>query len=86
VYGTPVVPVSTLRPTLSPASMLVSVAKPAMPSFFGMLPGSLFQAVVPGKQFSRTIALPVAHEAACGVAPAAVEALDAPAPETASTA
>ena len=58
----------TLRSTEPPLLMLGAVAKPSMPPLATerLLPS--VPADVPGKQFSRTTALPVEHERARGVA------------------
>ncbi len=84
--GTPSVAVLTLTSTAWPASMLACVAYPSMPPFEACSAPCVFQFVVPGKQFSTTIAFPVEQLAACGVAPATSDTGEVPPLETARTA
>ena len=78
--------VRTFTSTDCPASTLVRVANPSMPPFEACSAPWVFHAVVPGKQFSTTTALPLAQVAARGVAPATPDTGEGPPALTARTA
>jgi hypothetical protein len=80
----PAVPL-TLRPTVSPAAMLVAVVKPSMPLWLASTAPGVFHPCEPGRQFSVAMALLPLHVAARGVAMASVELGELPAPELAMT-